>query len=168
VSRRRGVPRRRSRQVALQVLYALDLAETTRSEPSPTAEETFERVAENFELPEGARAFGQELVSGIVLHRAELDALLSEHATNWRISRMAAVDRNILRIGAYELTRTETPARVVLDEAIELARRFGDDPSPAFVNGVLDAVARAVGRGDDRPDDAAGGHSVEDAREDLR
>jgi len=168
VSRRRGVPRRRSRQVALQVLYALDLAETTRSEPQPTAEETFERVAENFELPEGARAFGQELVSGIALHRAELDALLSEHATNWRISRMAAVDRNILRIGVYELTRTETPARVVLDEAIELARRFGADPSPAFVNGVLDAVARAVGRGDDRPDDAAGGQCVEEAREELR
>ncbi len=150
------------------MLYAVDLTETTRSEEPPTAEEAFERVAENFELPEGARDFGEELVHGTVLYRAELDALLSEHATNWRISRMAAVDRNILRIGAYELTRTETPARVVLDEAIELARRFGDDPSPAFVNGVLDAVARAVGRGDDRPDDAAGDHSVEEAREELR
>jgi len=162
------VPRRRSRQIALQVLYALDVAETTRSEGSPTAEEVFERVAENFELPEGARAFGLELVRGIALHRAELDALLAEHATNWRISRMATVDRNILRIGAYELTRSETPVRVVLDEAIELARRFGDDPSPAFVNGVLDAVARTVGGGDDRSGDAAGGQPMEEAGEELR
>ena len=131
------------------MLYALDLTETTRSEDLPTAEDVFELVAENFELPEGARAFGQELVHGIAQHRVELDALLSDHATNWRISRMAAVDRNILRIGAYELTSTETPTRVVLDEAIELARRFGDDPSPSFVNGVLDAVGSAVGRGDE-------------------
>ena len=150
------------------MLYALDLAEAARSEHSPTAEEVFERVAENFELPEGARAFGKELVHGTVLHRSELDALLSEHATNWRISRMAAVDRNILRIGAYELTQTETPARVVLDEAIELARRFGDDPSPSFVNGVLDAVARAVGRADDRRGEAEGGRSAEEVREELR
>jgi N utilization substance protein B len=152
----------------LQVLYALDLAEAARSEHSPTAEEVFERVAENFELPEGARAFGQELVCGIALHRAELDALLSEHATNWRISRMAVVDRNILRIGAYELTHTETPPRVVLDEAIELARRFGDDPSTAFVNGVLDAVARAVGCGEDGRADAAGGCAPEELREEFR
>ena len=150
------------------MLYALDLTETTRSEDLPTAEGVFELVAENFELPEGARAFGQELVHGIAQHRVELDALLSEHATNWRISRMAAVDRNILRIGAYELTSTETPTRVVLDEAIELARRFGDDPSPSFVNGVLDAVARAIGRGDERRGDAAEGRSVEEVREGLR
>jgi N utilization substance protein B len=130
------------------VLYALDLGETSRSETSPSPDEVFEAVAENFELPEGARAFAKELVHGISQHRSELDALLAEHATNWRISRMAAVDRNILRIGIYELTRTETPARVVLDEAIELARRFGDDPSPSFVNGVLDAIGSAVGGGD--------------------
>jgi len=129
------------------VLYALDLGETSRSEASPSPDEVFEAVAENFELPEGARAFAKELVHGISQHRSELDALLAENATNWRISRMAAVDRNILRIGIYELTRTDTPARVVLDEAIELARRFGDDPSPSFVNGVLDAVGFAVGRG---------------------
>jgi N utilization substance protein B len=131
------------------VLYAVDIGESSRSETSPSPDEVFEAVAENFELPEGARTFAKELVHGINEHRAELDALLTEHATNWRISRMAAVDRNILRIGVYELTRTDTPARVVLDEAIELARRFGDDPSPSFVNGVLDAVGSAVGRGDE-------------------
>jgi N utilization substance protein B len=131
------------------VLYAVDVGETACPGKPPSMEEAFEGVVENFELPEGARAFAKELVHGIIEHRAELDGLLAGHATNWRISRMAAVDRNILRIGAYELAHTDTPAPVVLDEAIELARRFGDDPSPAFVNGVLDAVARAAGRGEE-------------------
>ena len=130
------------------MLYALDVSALSRSGTSLCTEEVFEAVAENFELLEGARAFAKELVIGIAEHREELDALLSAHATNWRLSRMAAVDRNTLRIGIYELTHTDTPARIVLDEAIELARRFGDDPSPAFVNGVLDSVAAAVQRGE--------------------
>jgi N utilization substance protein B len=132
--------------VALQVLYALDLGAKRGGECAAhrTPEESFTDVAENFELPPGACRFAQELVEGISASRDELDGLLAEHATNWRLSRMATVDRNILRIGAYELTHSGTPTQVVLDEAIELARRFGDDPSPAFVNGVLDAVAAAV------------------------
>jgi N utilization substance protein B len=146
VTAKRAAPRSRSRQAALQVLYALDLTEATRSAAPADLDSVFEAVAENFELPEGARDFAAMLVRGIIEHRVELDALLSEHATNWRLSRMAAVDRNTLRIGAYELSHTDTPARVVLDEAIELARRFGADPSPAFVNGILDAVSCAVGR----------------------
>jgi N utilization substance protein B len=136
--------------VALQVLYAVDLAERARSGERPRAEQVFEQVAGSFELPEGARAFAKQLVCGVVERRAELDALIAAHARNWRLSRMSAVDRNILRAAAYELVHSETPTPVVIDEAIELARRFGDEPSPAFVNGVLDAVARAV-----RPDAAA-------------
>jgi len=150
VTATRTVPRSRSRQAALQVLYAIDLGESTRSDEPVDVQDAFEAVAENFELPEGAREFAAALVAGIREHRVELDALLTQHSTNWRLSRMAAVDRNILRIGAYELSHTDTPARIVLDEAIELARRFGDDPSPAFVNGILDAVSFAVG-GADRP-----------------
>lgn len=144
MSRVRRSPRFQSRQLALQVLYALDLAERARSGEPPPVEEVFERVAASFELPRGARAFAAELVCGVVARRDELDALLAAHARNWRVSRMAAVDRNILRFAAYELAHTGTPTPVVLDEAIELARRFGDEPSPAFVNGVLDAVARAL------------------------
>ena len=148
----RRTSRHASRQVALQVLYAVDLA--TRSRPGedavtrmpPAAEEVFESVAESFDLPEGARAFAKQLVCGVMRRRDELDALLAQHARNWRISRMAAVDRNVLRIAVYELLRTDTPTSVILDQAIELARRFGDEPSPAFVNGVLDAVAHAVER----------------------
>jgi N utilization substance protein B len=146
------VSRQASRQVALQVLYAVDLA--TRSRPGedavarvpPAAEEVFESVAENFDLPEAARAFAKQLVCGVMRRRDDLDELLARHARNWRIPRMAAVDRNVLRIAVYELLRTDTPTSVILDQAIELARRFGDEPSPAFVNGVLDAVAHAVER----------------------
>ena len=108
--------------------------------------EAFEAVARNFDLPEGARAFAKQLVFGVMERREELDRLLGAHARNWRVDRMAAVDRNVLRIAAYELIATDTPTSVVIDQAIELARRFGDDPSPAFVNGVLDAVALSVGR----------------------
>ena len=159
--------RQASRQVALQVLYAVDLA--TRSRPgedsgervSPAAEEVFESVAENFDLPEGARAFAKQLVCGVIRRRDELDAVLAQYARNWRISRMAAVDRNVLRVAVYELLRTDTPTSVILDQAIELARRFGDEPSPAFVNGVLDAVAHAV----ERPATLVGGRPCVEERE---
>jgi len=136
--------RHQSRQVALQVLYAVDVVDRLRSSASPTEAQTFESVAANFDLPEGARAFAEQLVVGVSTHREALDARISEHAKNWRLSRMAAVDRNVLRLAVYELEHGDTPASVILDEAVELARRFGDDPSPAFVNGVLDAVAREV------------------------
>lgn len=136
---RRG-SRHRAREVALQVLYAVDLAKA-RSGQVPSGQEVFDRVSASFEIPEGAKAFAKELVCQTHLQRAALDEVLARHARNWRLSRMAAVDRNILRLGTYELVHTDTPPAVVLNEAVELARRFGGDASPAFVNGVLDAVA---------------------------
>jgi N utilization substance protein B len=136
--------RHRSREVALQVLYAVDLGREQALETSETAraEEAFERVAAHFELPEGARAFAKEIVTGVCRSREELDTRLAAHSENWRVDRMAAVDRNVLRIGAFEILHTDTPAAVVIDEAVELAQRFGADRSPAFVNGILDSVAR--------------------------
>ena len=143
--------RRRSREVALQVLYALDVpardAGEGLGEESELAEEAFEAAASNFELPPSARAFARELVHGVVAHREKLDPLLSRHATHWRLERMAAVDRNVLRIAAYETLYTDTPEAVVIDEAVSLARRFGGEASPGFVNGVLDALAREVRKG---------------------
>jgi len=108
------------------------------------AQTAFDDVGVHFELPEGARAFAKELVLGVARRRAELDALIGEHASHWRVERMASVDRNVLRLGAFELLHGDAPAAVVIDEAVELARRFGGDRSPAFVNGVLDAVAAVV------------------------
>ncbi len=150
--------RHRAREVALQALYALDQQrqraragvaemadESEDEEPfGKTGREAFEGVAEHFEMPAGASDFARELVIAVSDHAAELDSLLAEHAQNWRVSRMAIVDRNILRLAIFELTRSDTPHAVVLDEAVELARRYGGDASPAFVNGVLDAVARQV------------------------
>jgi len=92
--------------------------------------------------------FASGLYDGTVAHRREIDEKLAGAAENWRLARMTAVDRNILRLGAYELlfASAETPAPVALDEAIELARRYGSQGSPAFVNGVLDKInpARAT------------------------
>jgi N utilization substance protein B len=133
--------RRASRQAALQVLYALDVGHGAGH--SARADEAFEAVTAHFELAEGARAFAKELVAGVTQRRAEIDALIAAHATNWRVERMAAVDRNVLRIAVYEMQHAGTPPTVAIDEAVELARRFGSERSSAFVNGVLDAVAHA-------------------------
>lgn len=144
--------RHRSREAALQVLYAVDVARRRPTGSTPSAQESFEAVAEHFELPEGARAFAKELVTGVVARREELDRILTRHATHWRIERMGAIERNVLRLALYELADGDAPAEVVLDEAVELAKRFGGEQSPAFVNGVLDAALRAL-RG--RPDGGA-------------
>ena len=138
----RESPRKRSRAAALQVLFSLEFA--GRAADAAAAQDAIDGLGDHFELPEGARAFAKELVLGVVAHRAELDAFLAEHARNWRLSRMASVDRNVLRLGAFELAHGDEPIAVVIDEAVELARRFGGDRSPAFVNGVLDAVAAHV------------------------
>ena len=153
----RGGERHRAREVALQVLYAIDLraAEFEPRDDSPeqmgaaskvvlSGKEVFDRIAENFVVSGSASEFAREIVAAVLDRSAELDDLLGAHAKNWRVARMAAVDRNVLRMAVYELRDTQTPVAVVIDEAVDLARRFGSDSSPAFVNGVLDAVAREV------------------------
>jgi N utilization substance protein B len=136
--------RHRGREVALQVLYAVDLAVDALPAREDATDQIFDRVSENFDVPPLVAAFSRELVLGVVLRIEELDAILGIHARNWRVSRMAAVDRNVLRLAVYELRDTQTPVAIVIDEAVDLARRFGSDSSPSFVNGVLDAVAREV------------------------
>jgi N utilization substance protein B len=92
-----------------------------------------------------ARAMAERLARGAQSEVETLDAAIAAALTNWPFDRLAAVDRNIMRIAAYELAREpQTPAAVVIDEAVEMARRFGEKDSPAFVNGVLDAVKRAL------------------------
>ncbi len=146
MSRSDRAPRQRSRQAALQTLYARDFADPKQIDGETGIQELFERVAQNFDLPAGARDFALKLFSGTTSELSNIDDLLAANAINWKISRMAAVDRNVLRLGIYELTRTDTPVSVILDEAIQLARRFGGESSPGFVNGVLDAVAKRVGK----------------------
>ncbi len=128
------------RQAAAQMLYALDLG---GREP--------EEVIQGFwrELPAEAegRPYADEAVRGAWEMREEADRLISEASNNWRLDRMARVDRNILRLGVWELrARPDVPAEVVLDEAVELAKRFGGENSRAFVNGVLNRIASGAAR----------------------
>ncbi len=136
--------RHRGREVALQMLYAIDLASDEGLASGEMRDRVFDRVVEHFSVPASAIDFARELVAGVVDRLAEIDEILGIHAQNWRVSRMAAVDRNVLRLAVHELRDTDTPIAVVIDEAVDLARRFGSDRSPSFVNGVLDAVAREV------------------------
>ena len=138
-----GGGRHRGREVALQVLYAIDL-DADAAETRGSSDRIFDRISENFVVPEAIANFARELVGGVVERVDELDGILGIHARNWRVSRMAVVDRNILRLAVHELRDTDTPVAVVIDEAVDLARRFGSDSSLSFVNGVLDAVAREV------------------------
>jgi N utilization substance protein B len=99
--------------------------------------------------PEG-RSYADDAVRGVAADLEKVDEIIRKASTNWRLERMARVDRNVLRLGTWELLRSrEVPRAVILDEAVELAKRFGSEDSGAFVNGVLDRVATDVGRVDD-------------------
>ncbi len=126
--------RSRAREVALQVLYEDDL----NSGRNPAIADIFVRKRLNGEPP--LIDFAMSLISGVRRNRGELDTMLSARAENWSLARMAATDRNVLRLGAYEILYTETPAAVVINEALELAKRFGAKQSAQFVNGILDRV----------------------------
>ncbi|PYT32561.1 MAG: transcription antitermination factor NusB [Acidobacteria bacterium] len=136
--------RHRSREHALQILYQWDM----RKQPVDESIATFygslysEESAARPERDE----FLEQLVRGTVEKSGEIDALISGHAEHWRIERMPAVDRNILRLAIYELRNTDTPPAVAIDEALELARRFSTEESVQFVNGVLDAVNKEGSR----------------------
>jgi N utilization substance protein B len=134
--------RRLGRERAVQALFSL---ETAAPEEVPAGLTRFWASVEG-DTPDEARSFADELVGGVVARRAEVDEKIQTQSTTWRVDRMARVDRNVLRVGAYELLFTETPARVVINEAIEVARAYGSEESAAFVNGLLDRVARAAGR----------------------
>src|SRR5512146_235101 len=132
--------RRRSRQRALQILYSWD----ARRQPVDEAINAYYDTLYSEERPE-RDPFVAELVRGAVEHIAEIDERISKHAEHWRMERMPAVDRNILRLAAYEMSRGGAPAPVAIDEALEVARRYSTEESVQFINGVLDAVRRDLG-----------------------
>lgn len=106
---------------------------------------------------EETKLFAERLVEGVLDKKKELDALIGKHATNWKVSRMPIVDRNILRAGVYELIwMDEVPAKVTMNEAIELAKSFGDDEASKFVNGILDKVLMTEPRLDAKRTEVAG------------
>lgn len=135
--------RSRAREVAFQVLYQDDL--NPRNNPAITDAFIAEQL-DDAELVE----FGRGLVAGARRNRPEIDAILAQTAEHWTLDRMAATDRNVLRLAAFELLHTDTPRAVVIDEAVELARRFGTAQSGQFVNGILDRLVAPQGRAADR------------------
>jgi N utilization substance protein B len=129
--------RSRSRQRALQILFLWD----ARRQSVDDALDAYYETLFSEEHP-GRDPFVSDLVHGTIEHLAEVDERISRHAEHWRMERMPAVDRNILRLAVYEMTRADTPAPVVIDEALELAHKFSNEESVHFINGVLDAVHR--------------------------
>jgi N utilization substance protein B len=130
--------RTKARECAFQLLYQREIT----GEPMGRVIEGFWRLRSG--TPE-MRGMAERLARGAQAREGQLDEAIATAATNWRLDRIAPVDRTILRLGAYELVaEAETPSAVILDEAVELAKRFGEAESPAFVNGVLDAIRRQV------------------------
>ncbi len=142
--------RSRGREVALQVLYQIEQNSGFRA--ADVRRFIDRRLLGDEKLVE----FTLELIAGIKEHQAELDDTIRQVAENWRLDRMAAIDRNILRLGAYEmLHRPEVPAKVAINEALELAKRYSTAQSSRFVNGILDKVFQV------KAPDAAGAEAVE-------
>lgn len=139
--------RSRAREVVLQVLYEDDL--NPQRDLAVSDEFLRRRLNNNPELI----SFAISVLGGVRRNRQEIDALLAERAANWRLERMAVTDRNILRLAAFEMLYTETPDRVVINEAVELAKRFGARQSSQFVNGILDRLFRD--RGEKKDETAA-------------
>jgi len=136
--------RRKAREHALQILFQLDIK---KEKPSATVLKHF--WAE-YQPDDEVRLFAEELVKGTYKHLARINKLIHDCAKNWSLDRMAVVDRNVLRMAVYEiLFRMDIPSSVTINEAIEIARKFGTDESGAFVNGILDNVARTTGKLDE-------------------
>jgi transcription antitermination protein NusB len=142
--------RHRSRQRALQVLFSWDQTKQPVGEAIAKFYNTLE-ADESAEEPLRDE-FMEELVRGACENAAEIDGRITEKSEHWRLERMAAVDRSILRLALYEMTKTDTPPAVAIDEALELARQFSGDDSVAFINGVLDAIHREDAARDSEPD----------------
>ena len=134
----RRVERHRGREAALQLLYQWEVGRLDRSGVDD-ASEFYWTVHPG---PEGRQAFARSLVIGTTEHVTEIDPLLEANTQNWRLSRLAVIDRLIMRMAVYELLYSDTPAAVVIDEALELARTYGGEQTVPFVNGVLDSIHR--------------------------
>ncbi len=132
--------RHRARQIALQALYEIDL---TNHPPGQVLQRHMEAI--DPPLPKGAAHLLQDLVVGVMDRRDDLDRVIAYFAPEWPVSQIAAIDRNILRMALWEMNFNDTPIKVAINEAVELAKEFGAETSSRFVNGVLGAATRKQG-----------------------
>ncbi|WP_342374757.1 transcription antitermination factor NusB [Myxococcus stipitatus] len=136
--------RRTGRERALQALYQMEMAQG--ASVNDALESAWSASDEDKRDPDAVR-FARELVEGVQGHRAEIDRLIESHSHNWRLDRMSRIDRNVLRVGIFELKyRPDIPRKVTINEAVELGKNFGTEESSAFVNGLLDRVAVALNK----------------------
>jgi transcription antitermination protein NusB len=142
--------RRRSRQRALQILFFWDARKLDIDEAIATfysslyGAEQEEDTGDDYPAPDNPDLFMESLARGTVAQAAEIDQLILKRAENWRLERMPIVDRNVLRMAIYEMRELKTPPAVVIDEALELARRYSEADAVPFVNGVLDSVRKLI------------------------
>jgi N utilization substance protein B len=137
--------RRTGRERALQALYQLEMADNLSTYEALAS--AWSASSEEGKPDPDAVKFAQELVEGVRAHQDEIDALIEKHSHNWRLDRMSRIDRNVLRLGVFELKyRPDIPKKVSINEAVELGKNFGTEESSAFVNGLLDRVAVALGK----------------------
>ncbi|MDK2872748.1 MAG: transcription antitermination protein NusB [Desulfomicrobiaceae bacterium] len=139
--------RQRERRFALQLLYALHFHPTLTEADLARAFDNFRADAQCPDL-EREGSYAWELVRGVWQHHEDLDAIIAQHATGWKLSRIATVERAILRLALFEMRHTNLPFKVAVNEAVELAKAFGEEGSRVFVNGVLDAAGKALSRGE--------------------
>jgi transcription antitermination protein NusB len=138
--------RHRARERALQILFQWDMRHLPIDECIRLFNETLHSEGED-PVPLRDDSFVESLVRGTVARQEQIDDMIRRHLQHWRLERMATVDRNILRLATYEMVATPTPPAVVIDEALELARRFSNDEAVQFVNGVLDAAHKEIAAG---------------------
>src|SRR5215471_3936857 len=140
--------RRKARECALQMLFAADVAGTRGDQLA----RTFWSELSDGELEPGAQEFATALAMGALAHLDEVDDKIRSRAEHWRISRMALVDRNLLRLAVYEFLHEPTPRTVIINEALEIARRFSTYEATQFINGILDAIKRDLDRDSPEPE----------------
>jgi N utilization substance protein B len=126
--------RRRSRELAMQALFYMDIHQDS-------SQELLERFCEYFSPPEKTRPFFFKLVNGVLAARTEIDALIERYSENWELSRMSFVDRNVIRIAVYEMLYcSDIPPKVSINEAVDVGKKFGTEESGAFINGIIDSI----------------------------
>ncbi len=138
--------RRKARECALQMLYAADAAKTADNFPTAKFWENLEP-----DVDEKTREFADKIVLGTLRELEAIDKMIKKRAEHWRIERMAIVDRNVLRMAVFEFLNLDTPDTIVINEALEITRRFSSPEAPQFINGILDAVKFDIARKNKKP-----------------
>ncbi len=137
--------RRKARETAMQALFFMD-------ERRDFSDEMFERFCANFAPKPDVRPYFLRLVQGVLKCRADLDALIERFSENWSLSRMSGIDRNLMRIAVFEIVWCrDIPAKVSINEAVDIGKKFGSEDSGAFINGIVDSIRAALEKGDIQP-----------------